>query len=243
MHPYTRLSALLTLVGDNPSTLEPLIHELRGTLFYVPVDGNDRAPLEESCVFCNEQDGALFGIAFLREAEAREYFRECSSPYSLMLCQGEDLISTLIKRDPVLGLYLVDGSNGFFLNSELMHIGASILDFGSAPIEHVQYAPSPYSGPIPKELRTELEMFCSKHPHIERVYLSEVVSEKGGLGSALIIVGDHAGSPVNVQDILCVIADRVGLVDWRGTITWIDKESGEEILRRNEIDLVYSRAK
>jgi hypothetical protein len=86
-------------------------------------------------------------------------------------------------------------------------------------------------------------MFCSKHPHIERVYLSEVVSEKGGLGSALIIVGDHAGSPVNVQDILCVIANRVGLVDWRGTITWIDEESGEEILRRNEIDLVYSRAK
>lgn len=240
-HPYTRLSALLYLVGENPSTLEPLLHELRSTLFFVPVDGNDRSPLEEACLFCNEREGAFFGIAFLREGDAHEYFRQCSEPYTLMSCRGGDLLSTLCKRDPALGLYLVDSGHGFFLNADVMRIGASLLDFEKAEVEHVQYAPSPYGGPIPRELRTELDLFCSQHPHIERVYLSEVVSQKGPLGAAFIIVGDHAASRVNVQDILCVIADRAGLIDWKGIITWIEKDDGEDVLRRNNIDLVYAR--
>jgi hypothetical protein len=239
--PYTRLTALLNLVADNPSTVEPLIHELRGAKFFVPVDGNDPSPLEESCVFCNEREGKLFGIAFLRERDAHDYFREYGQPFHLMMCQGNDLVSTLVKRDPPLGLYLVDEGNGYFLNADLMAIGATILDFKSAEVEHIQYAPSPYTAPIPKQLLTELALFCSQHPHIERIYLSEILSEKGSHGASFIIVGDHQASRVNVQDILSVIADRVGVVDWKGTITWIKQEDGEDILRRKNIDLVYSQ--
>lgn len=238
---YTRLTALLHLVGENPSTLEPLLHELRGTQFHVPVDGGECASLADSRVFCNEREGQLFGIAFLREADAREYFREYQEPYSLMLCQGSDLVATLTKREPLLGLYLVDGGEGYFLNAEVMSVGSGILDFKNAEVEHVQYAPTPYSGAIPRQLRTELNLLCSKHPHIERVYLSDIIAAKGPQGAAFVIVGDHEASPVNVQDILSAIATRCGLADWRGTITWIDGGEGEEILRRNHIDLVYSR--
>lgn len=238
---YTRLTALLHLVGENPSTIEPLLHELRGTQFFVPVDGTETGPLEQSCVFCNEREGALFGIAFVKETEARSYFSGHSQPYHLMLCQGSDLLSTLARRDPPLGLYLVDGAQGFFLNADVMGLGASILNFKDADIEHVQYAPTPYSAEIPQQLRRELDLFCSKHAHIQRVYLSDILSEKGDLGASFIIVGDHNASPVNVQDILSVIAGRVGIADWKGTITWIDGGEGEEILRRNKIDLVYDR--
>lgn len=238
---YTRLTALLNLVGENPSTLEPLIHELRGTQFYVPVDGHELASLADSRVFCNEREDQLFGIAFLREADAREYFREYQEPYSLMLCQGTDLLSTLTRREPALGLYLVDGAQGYFLNSDVMGVGAGILDFNNVEVEHVQYAPTPYSGTIPRQLLTELNLLCSKHPHIERVYLSDIIAAKGPQGAAFIIVGDHEASPVNVQDILSAIASRCGVADWRGTITWIDGGEGEEILQRNHIDLVYSR--
>jgi len=241
--PYTRLTALLTLVAENPSTLEPLLHELRGTRLYVPVDGSEGAPLGDSCLFCSEREGGLYGIAFLREADAREYFRDHQGPYSVMLCQGSELVSSLTKRDSPLGLYLVDGGYGFFLNADLMDLGASLLEFRDAEVVHVQYAPAPYSGVIPKELRTELDLLCSKHPHIERVYLSELISEKGSYGSSFIVVGDHDASPVNVQELLSIIATRVGVTDWKGTVTWIEEGEGEEILRRNHIDLVYARKK
>jgi hypothetical protein len=160
-----------------------------------------------------------------------------------MLCQGSELVSSLTKRDSPLGLYLVDGGYGFFLNADLMDLGASLLEFRDAEVVHVQYAPAPYSGVIPKELRTELDLLCSKHPHIERVYLSELISEKGSYGSSFIVVGDHDASPVNVQELLSIIATRVGVTDWKGTVTWIEEGEGEEILRRNHIDLVYARKK
>jgi hypothetical protein len=239
--PYTRLTALLNLAGENPSTMEPLIHELRKTQFVVPVDGHEEGSLDQSAVFCNEREGRLFGIAFLRESDARQYFQDHTGPYQLMLCQGDHLLSTLVKRESPLGLYLVDGDHGYFLNADLMGIGSTILNFQDAEVEHIQYAPAPYSAVIPQQLRTELDLFCSRHPHIQRIYLSEILSERGAHGATFIIVGDHDASPVNVQDILSVIACRVGLADWKGTITWIDADDGEDILRRNKIDLVYSR--
>ena len=239
--PYTRLTALLTLVGENPSTIEPLLHELRGLQLYVPVDGKEAASLGDSCLVCSEREGSLYGIGFLREGDAREYFREYTSPYTLMLCQGSDLVSSLARREPELGLYLVDGESGYFLNAEMMELGASLLEFQGCEIEHVQCATIPYSGVIPKQLRTELALLCSKHPHIERVYLSEIITGDVSHGSSFIIVGDHEASPVNVQELLSVIALRVGVADWRGNVSWIDQGEGEEILRRNHIDLVYAQ--
>jgi hypothetical protein len=156
-----------------------------------------------------------------------------------MLCQGSELVSSLTKRDSQLGLYLVDGGYGFFLNADMMALGATLLGFRDAEVIHVQYSPTPYSGVIPKELRTELDLLCSKHPHIERVYLSEIITGDVSHGSSFIIVGDHEASPVNVQELLSVIAQRVGVADWRGNVCWIDQ--GEEILRRNHIDLVYAQ--
>lgn len=239
--PYTRLTALLTLVGENPSTIEPLLHELRGTQLYVPVDGSEGLSLSDSQLFCSEREGILYGIAFVREEDAREYFCEHQAPYSLMLCQGSDLLSSLTNRGTELGLHLVDRGYGFFLSADMMGLGAGLLDFDSAEVDYVQYAPIPYSSVIPHQLRTELELLCSKHPHIERVYLGEILSAEGSKGSCLIVVGDHDASPVNVQDLISVIATKVGIADWNGVVSWIDEGEGEEILRRNHIDLVYER--
>lgn len=239
--PYTRLTALLTLVGENPSTIEPLIHELRSTQFFVAVEGNEGKSLPESHLLCAEREGCFYGIAFVREDDLREYFREHEGRYSVMLCQGSDLISSLTHRDTELGLHLVDSGYGFFLSADMIGLGASLLEFKDAEVEHVEYMPAPYAGNIPAQLRSELNLLLSKHPHIERVYLCEIVSAESSEGSCFIVVGDHEASPVNVQELISVIATRVGVAEWKGTVTWIEAGESEEILRRNHIDLVYAR--
>jgi len=238
--PYSRLTALLSLFGENPSTLEPLLHEVRATQFVVPVDGRECVALEEASLFCNELEGSVFGIAFLKESDAHAYLSEYKEPYSLMLCKGSDVVTTLIQQETPLGLYLVDGQQGYFLNAKVLRIGAGILSYQDSDIEHVECSPAQYGGEISKQLRRELELLCSKHPHIERVYLADISSSQESHGSSFIIVGDYSASPVNIQDLLCVIAEKFDILNWRGMVTWIDKE-GEEFMRQNDIDLVYAR--
>lgn len=241
---FNRLRALLSLVAGNPSTLEPLLMEVRNTKFFIPTEASPvPSPLSDISLFCTEREGKAFTISFLKEADAKEYFQDETEPFQLMLCRGDHLLETLGRRELPLGLYIVDNGQGYYLNSQIVDIGRSILDFEDAEVSKVQYAPMPFSGTISRELLTELKLFCSQHKHIERLYLCEIQASSGAVEPTLIIVGDHMASPVNVQELLSVIAANAHIPNWKGSIMWIGPGEGEDTLMQNEIDQVYAKKK
>lgn len=240
---YGRLRALLNLADENPSTMGYLLKEVRDMNFLIPTELGFAGSVADLGLICNSRDNSWFALSFLNREIAERYLADYGEPFQLVECRGEELLATIARREGDLGLYIVDDESGYFLGSNLVNVGVGLLNFNEAETVSVQYTPSRFSGTIPREFCTEVELLCRNYPHIERVYICDLPSTNGRRETLLAIVGDSDASSENVQDILAMIASKKGIGDWYGNVTWIAADDSEQFMIRHEIDCVYDRRK
>jgi hypothetical protein len=220
-----------------------LLTEVANSELFVATEMGFSGSLADIGLICNHTEGRRYALSFLTREEAAAYLRDYDEPIDFVRCKGLELLTTLTRRDTGLGLYIIDAEQGYCLGPDLVSMGVGLTNFRDAEVVSVQYAPSVYTGTISRDLRSELSLFCSQHPHIEKIYLCEVKGVRDRPETLMAIVGDSDASDFNVQDVLVVIGAKTGLIDWYGNITWVRADESEEFFLQHGIDCVYERGR
>jgi hypothetical protein len=196
-------------------------------------------------MLCGEQNGTCYAIAFVDRSLAESYLSQAtkegdlSKAIHLAEYPGLDLLQILCAQESTLGLEIIAPSFDKLVDPYWVEIMARVHETDTSSISRHDYHLIPYGGTVPKELERQLRLFCQQHPHIERLYICDDVTEPEKSDAILVIVGDRQASTINIPDLIGEVALRIGLDGWSGDVAWVLPQD-EENLRRLGLDPIYA---